>query len=150
MAIFRNCLPFWSKECHPMYQICKTFSCWSLNCSFSLLFRCLDKLNGYCIKWSLIVNIAKTKIIVFNKSGKVLKDTIYYDNDVLVNSNEHNYLGVIFNPPCSFSSAIDHLCRKARKAIFRIRIMFFFSDKMNISYFHWCFETSNMILVSCH
>jgi hypothetical protein len=132
-----------------MYKICKTFSCWSLNCSFSLLFRCLDKLNGYCIKWSLTVNIAKTKIIVFNKSGKVLKDTIYYDNDVLVNSNQHKYLGVICNPSGSFSSAIDHLCRKARKAIFRIRKKKY-SDKMNISYFHWCFETSNMILVSCH
>lgn len=54
--------------------------------------RCLDKINDYCIKWSLTVNNANTKIIVFNKSGKVLKDTFYYDNNVLVNSNEYKYL----------------------------------------------------------
>lgn len=93
--------------------------------------RCVDKLNDYCIKWSLTVNIAKTKIIVFNKSGKVLKDTFYYDNNVLVNSNEYEYLGIIFKPSGSFSSAIDHLYRKARTAIFSIRKMLF-SDKMNI------------------
>ena len=56
--------------------------------------RCLDKLNDYCIKWSLTVNNANTKIIVFNKSGKVLKDTFYYDNNVLVNSNEYEYLDI--------------------------------------------------------
>ena len=66
------------------------------------LHRCLDKLNDYCIKWSLTVNIAKTKIIVFNKSEKVLKYTFYYDSNVLVNYNEYKYIGDIFKPSGSF------------------------------------------------
>ena len=77
----------------------------------------------YCKKLRLmyLINLEKYQKIPF-----------YYDNNVLVNSNEYTYLGVILKPWGSFSSAIGHLCRKARTAIFRIRKMLFFSDKMHI------------------
>jgi hypothetical protein len=148
MVIFRNCLPFWSKECHPMYKICKTFSCWSLNCPFSLLFRSLDKLNGYCIKWSLTVNIVKTKIIVFNKFGKVLKDTFYYDNDVLINYNEHKYLGVIFNP--SLQESTKSYFHRTRKMLFQIRWIYPISiDALKLAIWFWyhVINTTNESLV---
>ena len=32
---------------------------------------CLNKLDIYCNKWNLEVNISKTKIMVFNKSGRI-------------------------------------------------------------------------------
>ena len=33
--------------------------------------NCLKKLENYCSKWNLSVNVDKTKIIIFNKSGKI-------------------------------------------------------------------------------
>ena len=42
----------------------------------------LHKLEDFCIKWNLKVNIDKTKIIIFNKSGRVLKGyNFFYGNN---------------------------------------------------------------------
>ena len=35
--------------------------------------KCLDYLNIYCKKWKLKVNTDKTKILIFNKSGRLIK-----------------------------------------------------------------------------
>ena len=35
----------------------------------------LDKLNTYCDKWDLDINVEKTKIMIFNKSGRIAKTT---------------------------------------------------------------------------
>jgi hypothetical protein len=35
--------------------------------------NCLNKLSNYCDIWNLSVNIDKSKVIIFNKSGKVIK-----------------------------------------------------------------------------
>ena len=37
------------------------------------LHNCLNQLRDYCLKWDLSGNINKSKVIVFNKSGKILK-----------------------------------------------------------------------------
>ena len=31
----------------------------------------LNQLSNYCLKWDLSVNISKSEVIVFNKSGKI-------------------------------------------------------------------------------
>ena len=35
--------------------------------------RAMNKLGNFCQVWNLTVNISKTKVIVFNKSGRILK-----------------------------------------------------------------------------
>ena len=35
--------------------------------------KSLDISKTYCDKWNLKVNIGKTKVFVFNKSGRILK-----------------------------------------------------------------------------
>ncbi|MCU7801522.1 MAG: hypothetical protein KZQ70_15665, partial [gamma proteobacterium symbiont of Lucinoma myriamae] len=57
----------------------------------------LDKLQRFCQKWNLKVNIAKTKIIIFNKAGKILKRCKFsYDGTDVEIVNEYKYLGIIF------------------------------------------------------
>ena len=34
----------------------------------------LDKLYHYCMKWKLLVNIGKSNVMIFNKSGRLLKN----------------------------------------------------------------------------
>jgi hypothetical protein len=44
----------------------------------------LNALHHYCNKWDLRVNIDKTKVIIFNKSGRLLKNVHfkYYGNSI--------------------------------------------------------------------
>ena len=41
----------------------------------------LNILAGYCEKWKLRVNIDKTKIIIFNKGGRLLKKEVFSYKD---------------------------------------------------------------------
>ena len=100
----------------------------------------LDKFNSFCVKWDLTVNIDKTKIIIFNKSGKVLKGFNFKYNECNVELvNEYKYLGILFKPSGTFSHAIRYLCNKSYKAAFCIRKALF-SDKMNVQLYLKLYE----------
>ena len=44
----------------------------------------LNSLLQFCQRWNLKVNVAKTKVIVFNKSGKLLKGSSFtYDGQTV-------------------------------------------------------------------
>ena len=91
----------------------------------SKLFLC--RLEDFCNNWNLIVNINKTKIIIFNKAGRVLKGYNFtYGNHV----NEYKYLGIYFRSSGIFTQCIKYLCNKALKAIFCIKKALI-SDCMN-------------------
>ena len=69
----------------------------------------------------LKLNSKKTKIIIFNKSGKVLKgyNFLLGENKLEV-TNCYQYLGIKLQPSGSFTVAAEELCRKAQKAWFSI------------------------------
>ena len=47
----------------------------------------LNTLADYCEEWKLRVNIDKTKIIIFNKGGRLLKKEVFsYKDKVIENS----------------------------------------------------------------
>ena len=82
----------------------------------------LDKLAEYCRKWGLSVNVKKTKVIVFNQSGKAIKTLHFYWNDLeLEVAKDYCYLGVIFDASGSFSPACRLLSEKAGKDVFKLR-----------------------------
>ena len=41
--------------------------------------RCLDKLSCYAKKWQMRINIKKTKAIIFNKSGKMVRSEFNWE-----------------------------------------------------------------------
>ena len=69
----------------------------------------------------LKLNSKKTKIVIFNKTGKVFKG---YSFSLAENKLEvtdcYQYLGVKLRPSGSFTVASEELCSKARKAWFSI------------------------------
>jgi hypothetical protein len=82
----------------------------------------LDKLYDYCSKWKLVVNIRKSNVMIFNKSGHTLKNYKFtYGNVTLDLTNEYCYLGIVFVPSGSFTKAMNQLKDKATKAYFKIR-----------------------------
>ena len=90
----------------------------------------LDKIKEFSDKWLLRINTEKTKIMIFNKSGKLLKDGFTLGNVPLQNVNSYTYLGLMFVPSESFNQAVDTLCRKASKAMFKLRQSL---NKLNVS-----------------
>ena len=84
--------------------------------------RAMNKLGNFCQVWNLTVNISKTKVIVFNKSGRILKGFAF--NFLQTNVEvvqEYKYLGIVFRASGVFSNAVKYLCNKALKAVFCIR-----------------------------
>ena len=76
----------------------------------------LDKLNTYCDKWNLDINVEKTKIMIFNKSGRMLKQHKFLINNTHISATDtYKYLGTIFKPSGSFSATVKHLSNKATK-----------------------------------
>ena len=80
--------------------------------------QALDALSDYCDKWSLRVNVDKTKVVVFSR-GKIRKmPTIKYKGRSLEVVFEFQYLGVCFNHNNKFNLAQNSLYDKASRAMF--------------------------------
>ena len=78
--------------------------------------RMLNRLEKYCKKWDLEVNVEKTKAMVFRKGGRIKKREVWkYDGSIIETVKEFNYLGVIFKSNLKWKS---HLEEKMRKATF--------------------------------
>ena len=82
----------------------------------------LDRLHNYCVKWKLSVNMDKSNVMIFNKSGHTLNRFKFnYGNVDIKITNEYCYLGIVFVPSGSFTKAMIRLKDKALKAYFKIR-----------------------------
>ena len=81
--------------------------------------HCLDLFGQYCTKWKLVINMTKTKILVFNtrRSGH----SFYIYNQIIPETNKYTYLGIDFKKDGSLSLAMKVLNSKALKAKFAIK-----------------------------
>ena len=83
----------------------------------------VDALYEYCQRWKMIVNINKTKIMVFRKSGRLAALTqLYYTNGELEVVGKCTYLGIVFSTGGSFSDSQNALSGPALKAITNISV----------------------------
>ena len=84
----------------------------------------LLKLEKFCDTWQLEVNIDKSKVIIFNSSGKLLKGPSFlYRGTPLENVQSYCYLDVDFICSGSYKLARTILVEKARKATFPLTSM---------------------------
>ena len=75
------------------------------------------------------ISLKETKVMVFNKAGKVLKGLIFYLNGKLLEvTDEYQYIAIKFKPSGSMSLASDILSVKANRAWFSIS-KFLYRDK---------------------
>ena len=78
----------------------------------------LNTFSEYCDKWRLTVNIAKTKIIIFNCRGRPKQTTKFtLRGSEIEITNEYKYLGIYFNQSGAFASAKKHVAEQANKAV---------------------------------
>ena len=75
----------------------------------------LKILENYCSDWCLNVNVNKTKVITFNKVGKLIKSIFIFQNNDIECVSSYRYLGLFFSASGSFSYAKSELYKKKKK-----------------------------------
>ena len=89
----------------------------------------LNYLYSYLMKCNLVLNTDRTKVIVFNKGGKLLKKfNFYYNNCQLAVVSQCTYLGLTIRS--SGKIDFENLCKKGLKTTFLMKKKLSF-DEMN-------------------
>ena len=81
----------------------------------------IDLLHNYCIDWCLDVNLSKTKVLIFNKPGRFLKETFCLNGEAIGCVNRYKYLGISFTSSGLFQYGKEELYKKSLKAIFKLQ-----------------------------
>ena len=83
----------------------------------------IDKVHTFCEQWGLSVNISKTAIMVFNKTGRQLQEShgFKYGTITIPSARTYCYLGIVFNLNGSTTAATDELRKKGLKAYFALK-----------------------------
>ena len=104
--------------------------------------KCITKLEEYCKKWKLEVNLKKTKIVIFNKQGALIKKhKFFYKNHIIQNTTEYKYLGFTFSCSGSDNKGINNLLNQAKSAWFSVQKLLSKSLNKNIKTYIHLFET---------
>ena len=85
--------------------------------------KLINRVYDFCEEWGLSVNISKTAIMVFNKSGRQLQesDSFQYGNIRIPSARTYCYLGIVFSLTGSYTAATDELRKKGLKAYFALK-----------------------------
>ena len=87
--------------------------------------RMLNTLHSYCMEWGLSVNIAKTAVKVFNRTGRLLNESnsFFYGETRISPAREYTYLGIVFTLSGSFKTAQANLRQRALRGYFSLKRM---------------------------
>ena len=82
----------------------------------------LNKLDEYCSRWGLTVNINKTKCVAFRNGGKIGQlDRWTYRNVQLETVNQFEYLGFVFGASGKFTKGLEDLKVRSLRALFALK-----------------------------
>ena len=79
------------------------------------LSKMLKTIEKYCNENELTLNTDKTKCMIFNKTGRLLRHPFYYNNVKLENVNKFKYLGFMITPSGEIKSGLNDLRDRALK-----------------------------------
>ena len=126
--LFINDLPkIFNDECKPVNMNNNKINCLMyaddiiiLSESKEGLIKSLEKLSTYNEKWCLNINKTKTKIMTFQKFGKLKCNEIKYNGTVLEDVKQFKYLGTIIDKSGNFKQNNIFLKKKGLRASFSI------------------------------
>ena len=82
----------------------------------------LDKLAIYALENEMEINIDKTKGMIFNKSGKFIRRSFKFGNELIFTTNSYKYLGFVVTPSGEITSGLIDLKNRALRAYFKLKI----------------------------
>ena len=78
----------------------------------------INKLENYCLKWGMKVNLNKTKVIVFRNGGPLRQNEHwFYQGTEIQAVSSYRYLGVVFTSRLIWTSAKSMLAAQAVKSL---------------------------------
>ena len=83
--------------------------------------RMLRAMECYCFNNELVLNTEKTKCMIFNKTGKLIRKKFMYNNMTLENVRTYKYLGFIMTPSGEIRTGLKDLRDRAMKAFFSLK-----------------------------
>ena len=85
--------------------------------------KLINIVHNFCTKWGLSVNLSKTAILVFNTSGRKLKEstTFTYGGTNIPSDNKYCYLGITLTLSGSLTLNMDNLRKKGLRAFYSLR-----------------------------
>ena len=85
-----------------------------------------------CNKHKLVINTEKTKCMIFNKSGRLMKRNFYLNGTLLKNVRSYKYLGFLITPSGEIRSGLHDLRDRAMKAFMKLKTSMGTSFKQDI------------------
>ena len=80
--------------------------------------KMLKSMEKYCKENELTLNTDKTKCMIFNKTGRLLRTKFYYNDELLENVRTFKYLGFLLTPSGEINSGLQDLRERAIKAFY--------------------------------
>ena len=81
----------------------------------------LHKLNLYCTENDLTVNLDKSKCMIFNKTGRLIRNPFYLGGKKLENVRSYKYLGLMLTPSGETKTTLDDLRSRGLKAYWGLK-----------------------------
>ena len=85
--------------------------------------KLISKLENFCSRWGLTVNMTKTEVMVFNSQGRILNccNGFKFGPNSIQATKSYTYLGITFILCGSFKDAMDALRQKALRSYFGLK-----------------------------
>ena len=81
----------------------------------------LEVLKNFCKDFKMIVNVIKTKVMVFRQGGMLRqREKWYYDGQLLETVNVFHYVGLLFSTKLSFGRMAEDLASKGKRALISV------------------------------
>ena len=81
----------------------------------------LKEMEGYCKGNELLLNTDKTKVMIFNKTGRLIRKYFTFNNIQLETVRSYKYVGFLITPSGEINIGLKDLRDRAIKAFFKIK-----------------------------
>ena len=81
----------------------------------------INVLASYCKENKLTINIKKTKCLIFNKTGRLIRSKFFLNGTEIENVRSYKYLGFVFTPSGEIRTGLHDLRDRALKAFHILR-----------------------------
>ena len=81
----------------------------------------LKEMEGYCKGNELLLNTGKTKVMTFNKTGRLIRKNFTFNNIQLETVRSYKYLGFLITPSSEINSGLKDPRDRAMKAFFKMK-----------------------------
>lgn len=100
----------------------------------------INRLSLYCKKWNLIVNLDKSKILIFNKHGRTSREEKWHYNGIEI-VKEYKYLGIILTSNLSWRTYFEEKLRVLKYVVMSNWNRMFRNKSIKLSIKHQFFKT---------